>query len=285
MTTVPEFRAAVLKGLSYLDTVLPAGSHVAFMPLVDGRVLWDHMHDRIHPIGVPYPAVYELLSCVGSNPCWGWLNSNEVRFLSGMMLLSLLLHFFHLCRRGEISPQSELPTSVQSTLKFKVSIHGRTSTHMFSHWTGTSCLLHMKLPVGMAGSSLSQLMAFIPVRLDTNCWRLRSGGTLATTLPGFRRKILSMVPSQLNLVTRAAIELPSSLPEPNVLAEIFPLPLCNACNVLNPTNNLTTQFLLLSMLARAAAAAASRSCCLRKLSCQFICRRRARCNIKSCIAV
>jgi len=94
MTTVPEFRAAVLKGLSYLDTVLPAGSHVAFMPLVDGRVLWDHMHDRIHPIGVPYPAVYELLSCVGSNPCWGWLNSNEVRFLSGMMLLSLLLHFF-----------------------------------------------------------------------------------------------------------------------------------------------------------------------------------------------
>lgn len=76
MTTVPEFRASVLKALEYLDTVLPSGSHVALMPLVDGRVLWDHMHDRIHPIGVPYPAVYELLSCTGSNPCWGWLNSN-----------------------------------------------------------------------------------------------------------------------------------------------------------------------------------------------------------------
>lgn len=90
MTTVPEFRASVLKGLSYLDTVLPAGSHVAFMPLVDGRVLWDHMHDRIHPIGVPYPAVYDLLSCVGSNPCWGWLNSNEVCFTSqGFMLATV----------------------------------------------------------------------------------------------------------------------------------------------------------------------------------------------------
>jgi acyloxyacyl hydrolase len=78
MTTVPEFRASVLKGLAYLDSTLPTGSHVAFMPLVDGRILWNNMHERIHPIGVPYPAVYELLSCVGSNPCWGWLNSNEV---------------------------------------------------------------------------------------------------------------------------------------------------------------------------------------------------------------
>ena len=26
---------------------------------------------------MPYPDVYEFLSCHGSNPCWGWLNSNE----------------------------------------------------------------------------------------------------------------------------------------------------------------------------------------------------------------
>ena len=78
MTTVPEFKTAVLKGMEYLDTILPAGSHVAFMPLVDGRVLWDNMHDRVHPLGVHYPAVYEFLSCTGSNPCWGWLNTNEV---------------------------------------------------------------------------------------------------------------------------------------------------------------------------------------------------------------
>ena len=31
----------------------------------------------IHPIGVPYPDVYEFLSCHNCNPCWGWLNNNE----------------------------------------------------------------------------------------------------------------------------------------------------------------------------------------------------------------
>ncbi len=32
---------------------------------------------KIHPIGVPYPALYNYLSCSEVNPCWGWLNSNE----------------------------------------------------------------------------------------------------------------------------------------------------------------------------------------------------------------
>ena len=45
----------MLASLAYLDTVLPAGSHVAFLGLVDGRVLFNTTHDQIHPLGVPYP--------------------------------------------------------------------------------------------------------------------------------------------------------------------------------------------------------------------------------------
>ncbi len=39
-----EFQAAVTSSLQYLDTVLPAGSFVLFIGLVDGRVLWDTMN-------------------------------------------------------------------------------------------------------------------------------------------------------------------------------------------------------------------------------------------------
>jgi acyloxyacyl hydrolase len=70
MTTVDEFRANVLASLAYLDTVLPTGSHVAFLGLVDGRVLFNTTHAYTHPTGATYPEVYEYLSCSGANPCW-----------------------------------------------------------------------------------------------------------------------------------------------------------------------------------------------------------------------
>ena len=76
-TTVAEFQANVLKSLDYLEATLPVGSHVAFLGLADGRVLYDTTHTHIHPVGMPYPAVYEFLSCNDCNPCWGWLNTNE----------------------------------------------------------------------------------------------------------------------------------------------------------------------------------------------------------------
>jgi acyloxyacyl hydrolase len=76
-TTVAEFQANVLKSLDYLEATLPVGSHVAFLGLADGRVLYDTTHTHIHPVGMPYPAVYEFLSCNNCNPCWGWLNTNE----------------------------------------------------------------------------------------------------------------------------------------------------------------------------------------------------------------
>jgi acyloxyacyl hydrolase len=77
MTTVEEFQAAVLASLDYLDANLPAGSHVAFLGLVDGRILFDTTKSRIHPLGVTYPALYDYLGCTGSSPCLGWLNTNE----------------------------------------------------------------------------------------------------------------------------------------------------------------------------------------------------------------
>eukprot|EP01102_Stenamoeba_stenopodia_P006161 TRINITY_DN1696_c0_g1_i1.p1 TRINITY_DN1696_c0_g1~~TRINITY_DN1696_c0_g1_i1.p1 ORF type:complete len:637 (+),score=144.82 TRINITY_DN1696_c0_g1_i1:113-1912(+) len=81
MTTPEEFYASVTKAMEYLDTVLPLGSHVVFMGLVDGRILYDSMHARIHPIGayrgdVTYAQFYDFFNCLEVSPCFGWMNSN-----------------------------------------------------------------------------------------------------------------------------------------------------------------------------------------------------------------
>ena len=81
MTTVEEMRANALKTLASLDNILPNGSHVAMIGLADGRVLFDAMHNRIHPIGmlrkdVTYAQLYDFLNCLQISPCAGWLNTN-----------------------------------------------------------------------------------------------------------------------------------------------------------------------------------------------------------------
>jgi acyloxyacyl hydrolase len=48
-----------------------------FVGLVDGRILWNNLHNLKHPLGATYAQVYNYLSCLGSNPCWLWLNKNE----------------------------------------------------------------------------------------------------------------------------------------------------------------------------------------------------------------
>jgi acyloxyacyl hydrolase len=63
MTTPAEFQVNVLASLDFLEASLPAGSHVVFLPLADGRVLYDTTHTRQHPLGVGYPDVYDFLSC------------------------------------------------------------------------------------------------------------------------------------------------------------------------------------------------------------------------------
>lgn len=76
MTPPDEFYSNVRASLGYLDTVLPAGSSVIFIPLVDGRILWDTLHNDTHPLGIPYADMYDYLDCFNTNPCAGWLTSN-----------------------------------------------------------------------------------------------------------------------------------------------------------------------------------------------------------------
>eukprot|EP01113_Clastostelium_recurvatum_P025116 TRINITY_DN3018_c0_g1_i3.p1 TRINITY_DN3018_c0_g1~~TRINITY_DN3018_c0_g1_i3.p1 ORF type:complete len:551 (-),score=134.63 TRINITY_DN3018_c0_g1_i3:319-1971(-) len=79
MTTPQEFQQNILTLLNTLDTKLPSGSHVLFMGLVDGRILWDTMNNLTHPIGrnITYAKIYEYLTCINANPCYLWLNSNQ----------------------------------------------------------------------------------------------------------------------------------------------------------------------------------------------------------------
>lgn len=81
MTTPQEFYKNVVTALNYLDTTLPRGSHVIFIGLVDGRILFEAMADRIHPIGslrhdVTYRKFYDYMNCLHISPCFGWMNSN-----------------------------------------------------------------------------------------------------------------------------------------------------------------------------------------------------------------
>eukprot|EP01090_Pellita_catalonica_P010171 TRINITY_DN21636_c0_g1_i1.p1 TRINITY_DN21636_c0_g1~~TRINITY_DN21636_c0_g1_i1.p1 ORF type:complete len:602 (+),score=61.13 TRINITY_DN21636_c0_g1_i1:258-1808(+) len=82
MTTPAEFYANVMKALDYFETILPMGSYVTFTGLCDGRILYDTMHARIHPIGEPrkdvtYANLYDFLECLGIAPCWGWMNKDS----------------------------------------------------------------------------------------------------------------------------------------------------------------------------------------------------------------
>ncbi|NXC56947.1 AOAH hydrolase, partial [Aleadryas rufinucha] len=82
MTTPKEMLSNVMQALRYLDSRLPNGSHMILTGLVDGRFLWDNLHDRYHPLGqlnkdVTYSQLYSFLDCLQVSPCSGWLTPNE----------------------------------------------------------------------------------------------------------------------------------------------------------------------------------------------------------------
>uniref|UniRef100_A0A8D2P3A4 Acyloxyacyl hydrolase n=1 Tax=Zosterops lateralis melanops TaxID=1220523 RepID=A0A8D2P3A4_ZOSLA len=82
MTTPKEMLSNVVQALRYLDSHLPNGSHVILTGLVDGRFLWDNLHDRYHPLGqlnkdITYSQLYSFLDCLQVSPCSGWLTPNE----------------------------------------------------------------------------------------------------------------------------------------------------------------------------------------------------------------
>ncbi|KAL9651287.1 hypothetical protein ABK040_001240 [Willaertia magna] len=76
-TSPEEFEQNVVTAMNYLDTVLPANSYVAFIGLAQGGYLYQTLQNETHPLGVKYPQMYDYLNCMGSNPCWGWMNTNQ----------------------------------------------------------------------------------------------------------------------------------------------------------------------------------------------------------------
>lgn len=82
MTQPEEMHSNTIQTLQYLDTQLPKGSHVLLVGLVDGRFLWDNLHNRYHPLGqlnkdITYEQLYTFLSCLQLSPCVGWMSSNS----------------------------------------------------------------------------------------------------------------------------------------------------------------------------------------------------------------
>lgn len=81
MTTPEQFYQNQLEILQYLDSRVPPGSTVVAVGMVNGSVLYDALHDRIHPLGalrndVTYTQLYDFLNCLQISPCFGWMNSN-----------------------------------------------------------------------------------------------------------------------------------------------------------------------------------------------------------------
>ncbi|KAI4585339.1 hypothetical protein MJG53_020639 [Ovis ammon polii x Ovis aries] len=68
MTTPEKLYSKVTQTLQYLNSHLPNGSHVILYGLPDGRFLWDHLHDRYHPL---------VFSCSQVSPCRSWMSSNK----------------------------------------------------------------------------------------------------------------------------------------------------------------------------------------------------------------
>ena len=82
MTTVEEMLNNTFAGLAYLDSILPKGSHVLTTGLANGSLLYQLLHDRIHPLGrvgtpLTYRDIYSYLTCLQISPCNGWLTSND----------------------------------------------------------------------------------------------------------------------------------------------------------------------------------------------------------------
>jgi len=77
MTTPEAFRVNILKILNYLDSVVPAGSHLVVLGVANGSKIYEAVEKKMHPAGISYSQFYDYQNCLGSSLCWGWLNTNE----------------------------------------------------------------------------------------------------------------------------------------------------------------------------------------------------------------
>jgi len=77
MTQPSNFKENILEIWSFLDTKLPKGSHIIVLGVADGRVLYDTLSNKIHPIGIDYNTFYNFLNCNKKSPCHGWMNTDS----------------------------------------------------------------------------------------------------------------------------------------------------------------------------------------------------------------
>jgi acyloxyacyl hydrolase len=77
MTTPENFRTSIIELLDNLDKVVPPGSHLVALGVVNGSMIYEGVKNRTHPSGISYTQLYDFQNCIGTTFCWGWLNSNE----------------------------------------------------------------------------------------------------------------------------------------------------------------------------------------------------------------
>jgi hypothetical protein len=77
MTEPDEFYEKAMETFGELDKMLPKNSYVVAVALFDGELLYQIMHNHVHPLGSKYSQIYDFMNCLEENPCWGWLNVNE----------------------------------------------------------------------------------------------------------------------------------------------------------------------------------------------------------------
>ena len=79
----------VLNATAYLDTGLPSGSHVVFVGLLPGEMMWNTMAQRAHPSLNPitYGTLWDYLNCLQVQSC----SSELVYFPVSLELLTIVL--------------------------------------------------------------------------------------------------------------------------------------------------------------------------------------------------
>ena len=77
MTKPEKFRENIKNLLDGIDQIVPPGSHLVAIGLVNGSKIYEGVKDKIHPVGVPYPDLYDYQNCLDASFCWGWLNTNK----------------------------------------------------------------------------------------------------------------------------------------------------------------------------------------------------------------
>merc|ERR1719242_1084830 len=81
MTSPAQMYDNTMTTLTYLEDTLPNNSHVIMVGVADGRILYDAVGGRVHPVasywgGFTYSDFYDYMNCLQVSPCSGWLSTN-----------------------------------------------------------------------------------------------------------------------------------------------------------------------------------------------------------------